>query len=81
MQLNSVDLPAPFGPDQPGDRAGLDVEARAVDRPHAAERAHDLAHLEQRAHSSTISSRFPRMPCGRASTSPMITSPITISRR
>ena len=80
MQLKSVDLPAPFGPIRPVIEPASTSRRRAVDRPHAVERAHDVAHLEPRAHSSTISSRLPRIPCGRTSTSPMITSPITISR-
>jgi len=37
IQSNVVDLPAPLGPDQPGERARLDVEARVVDRGQSAE--------------------------------------------
>src|SRR6266705_271789 len=66
--------------DQARDRAGLDIEARAVHRTHATERAHHVLNLETRAHSNTISWRLPRMPCGRSTTSAMIASPITISR-
>ena len=80
MQLKSVDLPAPFGPIRPVIEPGSTSRRRAVDGAHAVERAHDVVHLEARAHSSTISSRLPRIPCGRQSTSPMITRPITISR-
>ena len=63
------------------DRPLLDAEARAVDRANAAEGVHNVVHLEETPHSSTISSRRPRMPCGRKTTRPMITRPITISRR
>src|SRR5439155_23049176 len=65
--------------DQRGERAALDAEGGAVDGPDAAEASRHVGHLED--HSKTISSRLPRIPCGRKSTSPTITSPITISRR
>src|SRR5438067_8133282 len=68
--------------DQRGDRALLDVERGAVDSPEPTESADDFPDREaRRAHSSTISLLLPKMPCGRKSMSPMITSPITISRK
>ena len=80
-ELNSVDLPAPFGPIRAViEPASTSNDASSTARS-AAEGAHDLAHLEDRGHSSTISFRLPKIPCGRKSIRPMITSPITISRR
>ncbi len=37
-RLNSVVLPAPFGPMTPSDLAGLDRQRQIVDDPHGAER-------------------------------------------
>src|SRR2546425_9726946 len=74
-------LASPIGADQCGDRAALDVKRSTVDCAEPAERTHDVSDYENRhGHSSTISFRLPKMPCGRKSIKPMITSPITISR-
>ena len=74
-------LAGAVGPDQCGDRSLIHVKRRVVDGAEAAEGTHDVSHLENRgAHSSTISFRLPKIPCGRKSISPMITSPITIKR-
>src|SRR6476619_1325063 len=69
------------GADQCGDGSLIHVKRCFVDSAEPAESAHDVAHLENRgAHSRTISLRLPKIPCGRKSISPMITSPITIKR-
>ena len=63
--LKSVVLPAPFGPIraviEPASTSS-DASATAATPP---KRLHASSHLEQRAHSSTISSRLPKRPCGR----------------
>ena len=49
MQLNSVVLPAPFGPIRPEDLALVQRERDAVQRDDAAEPQREVANLEQRA--------------------------------
>ena len=73
-------LPGAVRPDERRDRADLDHQRGVVDGPNSGEGLAHAAYLEQRAHSSTISSRRPRRPCGRKTTSRMITSPISMSR-
>ena len=80
MQLKSVDLPAPFGPIRPVIEPGSTSSvAPSTARTPPKLRTHVLDG-ERRAHSSTISSRRPRIPCGRSTTSTMIARPITIRR-
>ena len=67
--------------DQGRDGAGLDRERRGVDGSDAAVVLPHLVRLEERGHSSTISSRSPNRPCGRNSMSAIRISPITTSRR
>ena len=80
MQLNKVDLPAPFGPISAVIEPVSTAERGVVDCVHAAERLAHVAGLQQGIHSSTISSRRPRRPCRRKTISPMITSPMRMSR-
>ena len=49
MQLNSVVLPAPFGPIRPRISPSFDRERDAVQRDDAAETQRDVADFEQRA--------------------------------
>ena len=58
MQLNSVDLPQPFGPIRPRISPSLHVEADAVDRGDAAEALLDVADLEDRGHGAVSSLDF-----------------------
>ena len=50
MQLKQVGLAGPVGADEPGDGAGLDVEARAVDGAVPAELLDQRLDLEQGGH-------------------------------
>ena len=83
MQLKSVDLPAPFGPIRPVIEPASTVERRTVDGAHAAEarapRRRPRAATRSLEHHLVALCR--ECPCGRSTTSPMITRPITISRR
>ena len=63
MTLNSVVLPAPFGPISPVTRLLLDAERDLVERLEAAEADPDLVDLEQRHVSSPASGRA-RRPSG-----------------
>ncbi len=79
--LKSVDLPAPFGPIseviEPRSTAKL---ASSTARTPPNERLTSRTSSMLAAHSSTISSRRPRIPWGRKSISPISTSPISMSR-
>ena len=65
MQLKSVDLPAPFGPIRPVIEPGSTASVAPSTARTPPKRAHHVLDGERRAHSSTISSLRPRIPCGR----------------
>ncbi len=60
----SVVLPAPFGPEQSEEFAGLDRQAHAGERLHAAETAHDVGDFDGDSHGRLVSEQ--RQFAGRA---------------
>ena len=58
MHLISVDLPAPFGPEQAMHLALDDVEVDPLERLDAGELLDEVAHLENRGHVTTSPRRF-----------------------
>ena len=59
MHLISVDLPAPFGPEQAVHLALEDVEVDPLERLDAGELLHEVAHLEDLGHATTSPRRLP----------------------